>query len=130
MITDGVSYEEEPKLNSPDQATVLKPLPADAPQEARIARFALIQKIAMESRQLTIGIGCRVAPSVLKTKMGAELTFKNTDSAPHTIMFNGVSSFLVGANESIIVPATFGDLGGIYAYACDKVELAGMIWME
>jgi plastocyanin len=115
---------------SSDEQTVLKLPSGDASPEARAAHFTAVQKIAVDTTELSIGANCKVSPVVLKTKMGTKLSFKNTDTAEHTIVFSATLSFPVPANQSITVPATFGKVAGLYGYNCDQVGLAGMIWME
>ncbi len=115
---------------SADEQAVLKPPASTATPEARAAHFAVVQKIAVDTTTLAIGAACKVSPVVLKTKMGTQLTFKNTDSAPHTITFSAKLSFPVPANQSITVPATFGKIVGIYGYNCDQKGLSGMVWVN
>lgn len=111
-----------------DERSVLNPPQGDASEQAKVAHFSMVEKIAVESGELKIGSACSVSPVVLKTQMGKELIFRNYDSVPHTIAMPSEGlSFPIPANGSVKVPATFGKETRTYGYICDQSGLAGII---
>lgn len=104
---------------SEDERKILKPPVPSASSEEMAIYGSLVQKVAVASEKLAVGVNCKIQPVVVKVQKGANLELKNYDSTPHTIRFDEKRSFLIPASGSITAPVDFPKEVGMYGYACD-----------
>lgn len=112
-----------PALSAQEQEILNTPM---VPTEDGLFTLAspLVAQIAASAETLAMGEGCRMHPSVVKTKKGTPLQVRNYDSVPHTVIFGATRSYEVAPGGTATIPVDFGTAGEAYAYGCEADPVA------
>jgi len=109
------------------QFDVLNPPSPDASPDEHARFFEEVQRLAREADFVDIS-DCTPNPQVLQVKYGSTITFRNQDTAEHTITHNPQYQFVIPPGGTKEVAADFGRGPGLYGYGCESSSGAiGMI---
>ena len=118
---------ELPHLTAEQREVLTAPGASASPAEQKV-HDELIIKNARTAEYLSIGPGCKPDPLVIQITVGASLRIKNTDSEPHTLVFDAKHVLSIATSSSEELKTDFLKVGGAYGYGCDGVlGAAGII---
>lgn len=108
-----------------DQKAVLAPPTGGSPEEIQ-KHLDLVSRLAVEAEFLDVA-KCQAMPIVTRVKQGSEISIRNQDTVPHTVVFDEDHMYLIEPNQTKPIVADFGRGIGVYGFGCDK--LAGAVGM-
>ncbi len=116
-----------PASDQRSASDVLKrPEPTTAQREAAIKAVEDKAVSAVETKNVIDISGCKPVPESLEFKMGAAITFKNSDEKEHVIKFTPKIVFSVPARGDKAVTFDFWEFPGVRNYLCDG-QTAGSV---
>jgi len=126
LLVNLLPSAEELGIMEEERAALAHPA-NDAPAEEKQRHLELVQKVAKEARYLDI-TKCTIAtPVVLKVKYEEEISVKNSDNIPHTIVFDAKNTISIPANSTTNISPGFEHGPGTYGYGCDQtLHAAGL----